>query len=1735
MATPFKYLLLFTGFSACAQFDSGALAAFESYLQTDLKFTPATIGVINAVEYMLLPVASPLIPWLFRCFKVKLVLLLCLAGNMVGVFGLAIGPMVHRNGDSIFTLFILSRAISGVCHAGIAVYGSVWVDLQAPKDQAASWLGAMQASSLVGLVVGYSVAGYSKNWEVVFFVNLVWFALTFVGLMLTPTDYMRNPASAHGPEHSEPRPRMSFVSNPSGSFIGQTDWVHDMEVSGQEQTEDPNAHLVRSRASSASVATESIAVYWLMALCVSSLFFVSGGLQFWVTPYMKQVRILQLGHGDKSSCEDVQEEVHTLVVTLVAVITATAPTFGVFFGGALVDNLGGYKGHSGRQALQLLAGGAVLATAFGFVACFSEAFWVAVVAFWVFNMLGAALLPGAFGLMLAAVRTERRSMASAAAQVPINLLGMAGGAIFPGWLTGCTKEDLEKVSCVSGCNFALGIRSLLVGPALGFLFLALALLLFPRPPSQEVTPNQELGLRSGAGRRRATTAHSIVMGVIDQLDGKAGTMVLRLDEDISLPKLLAKAAECTGNATRRLFSEDGQEILSLKDVQKLVEQSSGSRKQALEPGNPGLSIDLEVVSTDGTNFKWKWGSNHAHYRFGDLLIRPLWRTLAGSRDVRSVVHPPQPIPLPTSGNLKDCLPDLWIQCFSLCERYGPLVKLRVFDDIVYVVADPDIVDIVNQIPDKRIPKEVFGCPALAGQGVFIADGQRWEFARHAFQAQLTPEGIDKLIPIFATRAWKLQGILEQSTACVDIFNWIERVTMDSICDIGFGHDLKCMDSAEMPALLPLFEEVLEVSINSSLYGAFDIMGNQKRWFQSQLEKLNGMLDEIIDACRDGRSTGSSNSLLRALMGAKCPLTGRSFTQSELQDQLLTMLVAGHKTTTLLLTWSLYYIGRNPQVEKKLFAELRQVFGNDTTSSPNGEVLRRLKYMDMVVRETLRLCAPVQVAQRGLTQPVQCGKYTLLPGGHSGRGNSWVAIHIMGISLSKKYWGDTATEFIPERFEAAKMANFHPFQFMPFGGGRRLCIGNLFAITQAKTLLSILLRKFYVRIAYDKPVKMDPKDIATPLPASKGGGVWMNFTSREYDEPAAADTNSMPSAPFDSFIREAAERQSFAGGMSFISRKGDEPRPSLLILWGGEFGTTLSAAQDLMVSAEQREFPVELKALDEVEPTALLAGDVKSATGEVPVVLILVATYNGHPPPNAAAFVKELSEMPEAAEGSVDLNFAVLGVGNSNWVSTFVKVAKDVEKLMIRAGANRLLPLEAADKNDYFERQLRTWRKVIFSQFASSAAELIKESEGEQRAEAIEEKLTLEPFQGSPVVAIESHFVERLGYQKCAIGVNEELCLQMDSSSPSVRQIVVSRPGGSQYACGDHLEVRPRNSEAQVLRCCRLLGIEAGAVVVAKGEKLDEELPSGQPIAVGDLLAYYVDLAALPSQEALASFVPLVANSQEAEKLRQMTLAKEDSEYERWCKRCLSILDILEEYPSLKVGVGRFVEVAPKMKSRLYSIASSPLARGTDVELCCRVATYEASPLNSSSATRKGICSSMLAAAASVVCRVKEAPHMRLPQDVSKPIACVCGGTGIAPFLGFLQERDACKKKGMQTGVVTLYFGCRNETDFLHKSQLQTWHEEGLCSLKVSQSRPTDGSTKEYVYHALRRESASILELLEEGGSGGYFYVCGSASTLAKDVTNVLLEMLSQSGDASIGFSRLTELQEQGRVIFDVWG
>ena len=454
-------------------------------------------------------------------------------------------------------------------------------------------------------------------------------------------------------------------------------------------------------------------------------------------------------------------------------------------------------------------------------------------------------------------------------------------------------------------------------------------------------------------------SHVMNINVTDQDSRETALVLLDLNHPIEFNMFCALVASSLKHPSKRLFQPDGTEIRTTEELISAVAIVRDSCKQQDAHLDGDIHVDYEIVSTDRTDFACKWG-DHQNYRFGDMLINPMKRLFQWNK--RLIKEPPQPPSLPLSGNLHNIGRDAWSAFLTIEASYGPLVKLRLFNDVVYVCADPKTFDAISQVPDKRLPKCTFGMKTMASQGVFIADGQQWEFGRASLQQKLTPEALDDLVPVFVEKTQELQGealALDLEAKEVDVMDWIERLTYDVICKVGFAYDPRMLarHNGEKEPFVEVFDDLLEISISAALYGALDFTGSMKQQFEAKTRFLNQSLDEMIESARSKPGT----SLLHHLLVAKCPLTGRGFDDSELRDQLITLLVAGHKTTTLLLTWSLWHIATNGDVELQLSHELEQVFGDDMTRPPTGADLRKLQFLDKVIKETLRLASPVQVA------------------------------------------------------------------------------------------------------------------------------------------------------------------------------------------------------------------------------------------------------------------------------------------------------------------------------------------------------------------------------------------------------------------------------------------------------------------------------------------------------------------------------------------------------------------------------------------------------------------------------------------------------------------------------------------------------------------------------------------------------------------------------------------------------
>jgi sulfite reductase (NADPH) flavoprotein alpha-component len=220
---------------------------------------------------------------------------------------------------------------------------------------------------------------------------------------------------------------------------------------------------------------------------------------------------------------------------------------------------------------------------------------------------------------------------------------------------------------------------------------------------------------------------------------------------------------------------------------------------------------------------------------------------------------------------------------------------------------------------------------------------------------------------------------------------------------------------------------------------------------------------------------------------------------------------------------------------------------------------------------------------------------------------------------------------------------------------------------------------------------------------------------------------------------------------------------------------------------------------------------------------------------------------------------------------------------------------------------------------------------------------------------------------------------------------------------------------------------------------------------------------------------------------------------------MEVIDFLVEHPSVRFEPAEFVGLLAKLQPRLYSAASSLKAFPEAVHLIVDVVTYE-----SHGRKRKGVCSTFLAER----CSDSAAPvfpsksKFHLPEDNDAPIIMVGPGTGVAPFRAFLQERAAIGARGK----TWLFFGAQHEQgDFYYREDFEKFMADGwLTRLDTAFSR--DQAHKIYVQHRMTETAAELWEWLAEGA---YFYVCGDAWKMAKDVDATLRGIVQQQGGLSV--------------------
>jgi sulfite reductase (NADPH) flavoprotein alpha-component len=492
-----------------------------------------------------------------------------------------------------------------------------------------------------------------------------------------------------------------------------------------------------------------------------------------------------------------------------------------------------------------------------------------------------------------------------------------------------------------------------------------------------------------------------------------------------------------------------------------------------------------------------------------------------------------------------------------------------------------------------------------------------------------------------------------------------------------------------------------------------------------------------------------------------------------------------------------------------------------------------------------------------------------------------------------------------------------------------------------------------------------------------------------------------------------------------------------------------------------------------------------------LALVLSTQGDGDPSDDARGLVEFLEG--KRAPKLPQLRYAVLGLGDSSYPQ-FCAIGQRLDARLEALGAQRWIARGDADLD--IDTVAGPWSADLFAQ----AREALKPKSA---APALASVTPLRPQATAPAV----HGRER----PFAAEVLAQLQITGRGSTRDIRHLELALEGsGLDYEPGDALGVWIENPPALADEILRTLDLDADTPVAHAGDTLP----------LRDWLIRRREITRLSRP-----FVATHAAHAGSESLNRL-LAPDQREALTALMADHQIVDLLQAHPGAW-SAEALVEALRPLQPRLYSIASSRKAVGEEAHLTVAHVEYRRGD-----ALRWGAASHFLATlgeGASVPVFVERNERFRLPADASRDVIMIGPGTGVAPFRGFVQEREAIGA----TGRNWLLFGNPHaRTDFLYQLEWQDALKRGnLHRLDLAFSR--DQAHKIYVQHKLREHARELFAWLE---NGAHLYVCGDATRMAKDVHAALLDAIASAGGKSADDAAdyLNALQAQGRYARDVY-
>ncbi|QIO23307.1 cytochrome P450 [Haloarcula sp. JP-L23] len=430
--------------------------------------------------------------------------------------------------------------------------------------------------------------------------------------------------------------------------------------------------------------------------------------------------------------------------------------------------------------------------------------------------------------------------------------------------------------------------------------------------------------------------------------------------------------------------------------------------------------------------------------------------------------PPGPKGEPLFGSSRTYADDPFRFISTLESAYGDVARFDMGPMDTVMLCDPAAIERVLVSEADRFRKPDFQGDALGdllGDGLLLSEGETWEQQRRLANPAFSMARLSGMADRITGHAQDRIADWQEGDV-VDVEQAMTRTTLDVILDLMMGVELSEQRVRTIEEqLIPLGQRFEPDPLRFAAPEWLPMPDDAA--FDSAVETLDAVLDDIIAVREETVGTDEDGPMdfLSVLLRAR---DDGEQSPEQLRDEMMTMLLAGHDTTALTLTYTWFLLSEHPEAERKVHEELDEMVGDER---PGMDHVRELDYLEWVIQEAMRLYPPVYTIFREPTEDVELSAYPVEAG-------TTLMLPQWGVHRSARFYDDPET-FDPERWKPERATERPRFAYFPFGGGPRHCIGKHLAMLEAQLIVATTAKQYRLDFTGETPLELMPSLTAHP--------------------------------------------------------------------------------------------------------------------------------------------------------------------------------------------------------------------------------------------------------------------------------------------------------------------------------------------------------------------------------------------------------------------------------------------------------------------------------------------------------------------------------------------------------------------------------------------------------------------------------------------------------------------------------